>query len=689
MDAGAIDGGVRNNGCQAGAACAMGRCTACPTGQVACDNQCVDLGASDDHCGACGARCPAGQVCTRGGADGGATRCTVLCPMGQTVCGGACVTVATDVGHCGACDNRCAARIPSANTACMSGVCRLVSCLSGFDDCDGVEANGCEVGTATDPNNCGSCGARCALANATSACAGGRCVVGACAEGFRDCNGNPADGCETDVRTAVVHCGACGNVCSAPTGRTPFCNDGACDTTTVCAASGLADCDGNGSCETDLTRSVAHCGGCGRPCSGNGGVPTCGGTPPICSIQCGAGFGNCDNDVATGCETNTNTNILQCGACGNRCDLPNASESCIDGVCRVISCGAGFANCDARDSNGCEQALLTDTANCGACGNRCRSGESCQGGACVCPVAEQTYCAALSRCVDLLVDNVNCGACGNVCTGGQTCQSGTCRCVAGQTHCAGVCFDLQTNVSHCGICNAACSLANAQAGCVAGGCIVARCAPGFTSCDGDHSNGCETNTGADSENCGRCGTRCGAGRFCSGSTCVSCGSVSAPACQPGNTCSAGVTVCNGTCRDLQADGAHCGACGRACAAGQSCCAGVCRSLATDTGNCGMCGRICPLLPNASPACVGGQCGLGPCNAGLGNCDMNAANGCEVGVGFNDAHCGACGNACTSTQVCHQGVCRPCGALAGQPCCSGRVCPGMNLFCKFGKRCEEM
>ena len=31
--------------------------------------------------------------------------------------------------------------------------------------------------------------------------------------GFEDCNGVPGDGCEIDIDTNVNNCGACGNVC--------------------------------------------------------------------------------------------------------------------------------------------------------------------------------------------------------------------------------------------------------------------------------------------------------------------------------------------------------------------------------------------------------------------------------------------------------------------------------------------
>jgi len=80
------------------------------------------------------------------------------------------------------------------------------------------------------------------------------------------------------------------------------------------------------------------------------------------------------------------------------------------------------------------------------------------------------------------------------------------------------------------------------------------------------------------------------------------------------------------------------------------------NLASDTQNCGHCGNVCTIF-NASPACIGGQCQVGSCNQGFGNCDGNAANGCEVNFGSDAANCGACGHSCTSG-VCNNGVCAP-------------------------------
>ncbi len=48
-----------------------------------------------------------------------------------------------------------------------------------------------------------------------------------------------------------------------------------------------------------------------------------------------------------------------------------------------------------------------------------------------------------------------CGA-GAACTGGKICDSGACICPAGQTDCAGLCVDLDTDTDNCGACGRGC-----------------------------------------------------------------------------------------------------------------------------------------------------------------------------------------------------------------------------------------
>lgn len=134
------------------------------------------------------------------------------------------------------------------------------SCRAGTKACGDV----C-VSTSDTTYGCGaaSCG-RCAPAHATAACTGGACAIGACAGGFADCNADAADGCETDL-TLTTSCGACGAACPVVPGAAISCVAGAC---TAQCLPGTGDCNGDPSdgCEKNLRKDKANCGQCGRVC---------------------------------------------------------------------------------------------------------------------------------------------------------------------------------------------------------------------------------------------------------------------------------------------------------------------------------------------------------------------------------------------------------------------------------------
>jgi hypothetical protein len=82
-------------------------------------------------------------------------------------------------------------------------------CPSGLQRCGGRCEN-----TSTHADHCGACGNACRFTHGVGRCGGGRCYLGGCEEGFADCNGDSADGCEADLRTSANHCGVCGRACS-------------------------------------------------------------------------------------------------------------------------------------------------------------------------------------------------------------------------------------------------------------------------------------------------------------------------------------------------------------------------------------------------------------------------------------------------------------------------------------------
>ena len=67
------------------------------------------------------------------------------------------------------CVDTCPQR-PHATTTCNDGVCEIVECEDGFEDCNGAVADGCEAELAADPDNCGSCGTTCGWDCDSSVC---------------------------------------------------------------------------------------------------------------------------------------------------------------------------------------------------------------------------------------------------------------------------------------------------------------------------------------------------------------------------------------------------------------------------------------------------------------------------------------------------------------------------------------
>ncbi|MBI5516634.1 MAG: hypothetical protein HY909_22810 [Deltaproteobacteria bacterium] len=141
-----------------------------------------------------------------------------------------------------------------------------------------------------------------------------------CEEGFGDCNGDPADGCEAELRRDRAHCGACGVAC--PAGAP--CADGACG---GACAPGSTACAGR--C-VDLSSDPAHCGACAAPC------PTRPGAAALCAL----------------------------GRCGYACE-------------------PGRLECNRVADDGCEVRSLEDPAHCGGCNQACPAGARCVGSRCV------------------------------------------------------------------------------------------------------------------------------------------------------------------------------------------------------------------------------------------------------------------------------------------------------------------
>ena len=118
---------------------------------------------------------------------------------------------------------------------------------------------------------------------------------------------------------------------------------------------GYADCDGNkqNKCETNIQTNLTNCGACGKTCSAQGGTPSCAGSQ--CAMACSAGHGDCDGNIANGCEATTTNNANACGACGIVCAIANGTAGCMGTTCVVQSCKAGWYDCDRFYATGCEK----------------------------------------------------------------------------------------------------------------------------------------------------------------------------------------------------------------------------------------------------------------------------------------------------------------------------------------------
>jgi hypothetical protein len=179
----------------------------------------------------------------------------------------------------------------------------------------------CQPATGTCTNPSAPDGTSCPIANATASCQGGTCAVTACNTGYADCNGSLADGCETPT-TTLSNCGGCGVSCTAGPNSTVVCGAGGCG---LSCAAGFADCDGNAAngCEVNTNTDVNNCGGCGQACSaGNGNACT-----PGDSCQAGTCEGApapCLNPSLSKCVASGEG--YQCVQCVTSADCPSTTQ---------------------------------------------------------------------------------------------------------------------------------------------------------------------------------------------------------------------------------------------------------------------------------------------------------------------------------------------------------------------------
>lgn len=336
--------------------------------------------------------------------------------------------------------------------------------------------------------------------------------------------------------------------------------------------------------------------------------------PQLCAAtECPAPFATCDSFGAIpeyACSTNTSNDVDNCGSCGKKClaGAPNLffERACVNGTCQPF-CQQGHSDCNGIPDDGCESDPLTDSNNCGICGNACPSGVACVEGKCGCPPG-QTACDGV--CVETAYDDNNCGACGTRCADNQP-DAGP----------------LPPHMFY---------------GCDQGACTVPKCVHDddhfYADCDGDKNvptgNGCEVDLKEpDANNCGKCGNKCTDSQQCF------------------ETSDTGM--------DCQCKGA-----GKVVCPGQYSSPPSCASLDDDPMNCGSCGYVCPTIDGADIACVHGRCSY-TCQPNQADCNGRSNDGCEVSLDKDPRNCGGCGIACdvANGQPCVGGRCvtRDCDA----------------------------
>jgi hypothetical protein len=124
--------------------------------------------------------------------------------------------------------------------------------------------------------------------------------------------------------TNVLHCGSCGNACTAaPTNATASCVGGTCGFT--CETGYQRNATGDGCVPTD-------------PCAGK----TCDPAPDACHTAgtCNSSSGICSPPVPT---KNFASDSRNCGSCGHNCSDEKRFSQCNGGTCQ---CPADFHDCD-------------------------------------------------------------------------------------------------------------------------------------------------------------------------------------------------------------------------------------------------------------------------------------------------------------------------------------------------------
>ena len=436
----------------------------------------------------------------------------------------ACVYTATN--SCKNCTeaSQCADTNPCTIDSCSNGICsnlKIENCTYCTSVLQCEDNNPCTIHACTNNvcsysqiSGCTTCtlNSQCNDNNASTIdnCLGNKCVYTSAGNNVSctlNSQCNDSDFCTTDSCS--------GGTCSHVTITSCANNDGCCPV--GCTSANDNNCAATAVCGNGIREGTEKCDGT------NFGGATCAGV-------LGAGY----------------TGTLKCYAAGTSNECKFDTSSCIP-PCTCPS-DNNICTTDICENNACQHIPITD---CCTSVSQCTNGGTCKTGVCSnnkCSYPTITSCKSNDGCCASGCNALNDNDCASVCgngiregtekcddggkTSGDGCSS-SCVIEAGYTcntatpnvctkSCSPSCSGKECGSDGCDGSCGSCTNAHGTTSCSAAGICQPVCSSGYTNCDGDRTNGCETCACTPN-----CGTRtCGPVPNGCGGTSATCGSCS-------------------------------------------------------------------------------------------------------------------------------------------------------------------